>query len=98
MPPSKSLKAWTPLHVEVTWDDPKSTHDSYTIDDVLRGRGAGLQRNRKTVGYLGYINDEYLELYSDYDQGDAELGGGTAILLVLVRKIKVANGRTLYSR
>jgi hypothetical protein len=98
MAPSKSPKPWKPLLVEVTWDDPKTTHDSYTIDDVLRGRGAGLQRDRKTIGYLGYINDEYLELYSDFDEVDQELGGGTAILHVLVKRVKVANGKTIYTR
>ncbi len=88
--------SFKPLLVIVYWDDPKSTHDSYTLEDVLQGKGAGLQRNRQTVGYLCYINEEYLELYSDYDEADGEVGGGTAIILSLVKKIKRANGKVMY--
>jgi hypothetical protein len=85
--------------VEVTWDDPRSIHDSFTIDDVLQGKGVGLQRNRKTGGYLCYFNEEWLELYSDLDEGDREVGGGTAILWVLVTRVKrVSNGKVLYAR
>ena len=91
-------KMFKPLLVVVTWDDPKTTHDSYTLDDVLQGKGAGLQLNRQTTGYLCYLNEEYLELYSDWDEEDREVGSGTAILLVLVKKVKVANGRILYTR
>ena len=84
--------------VVVKWDDPKSTHDSYMLEDVVRGKGAGLQRNRQTTGYLCYINDEYLELYSDYDEEDAEVGGGTAIILSLISRIRIANGKILFTR
>jgi hypothetical protein len=88
--------SFKPLLCTVEWDDPKSTHDCYTLDDVVQGKGAGLQRNRQTVGYLCYINEEYLELYSDWDEQDREVGGGTAIILSLVKRIKRANGKVMY--
>lgn len=80
----------------VTWDDPQSSHDSYTLEDVLQGKGKGPARHRQTTGYLCYINEEYLELYSDWDEVDAEVGGGTAIFHVLIKKIRIANGRVIY--
>jgi hypothetical protein len=92
-------RRFKPMLVVATWDDPKSAHDSYALEDVLQGKGAGLQRNRQTVGYLCYVNEEYLELYSDYDEADDEVGGCTAILWVLVRKVKVErNGKVIYTR
>lgn len=94
-PPSK----FEPMLVTVVWDDPRSTHDSFTLDDVLRGRGVGLYRERKTSGRLCYFNEEYLEVYGDYDSYEepVEVGGGTGILWVLVKRIhKGEKGTVIY--
>ena len=78
-----------PLLCVVTWMDPKSTHDNYSLDDVIVGKGCSVQRDRQTTGFLCHINEEYLEVYSDYDAADNEVGGGTAIFHVLIHKIKM---------
>jgi hypothetical protein len=98
MAPNKSIKHFRPLLVEVTWDDPRSLHDNFTLADVLQGKGVGLQLDRKTYGLFCYYNEEYLELYSDFDEKDQEVGGGTAILWVLVKRVKIVNGKVIYVR
>jgi hypothetical protein len=75
-------------------------HDSFILDEVLEGKGVGPYRNRKTVGYLCYMNAEYLELYSDLDDDEkpVEVGDGTAIFHVLITKIRLGQkGPILYA-
>lgn len=100
MPGKPQPSKFEPLLVTVTWVDPRSTHESYTLDDVLHGKGVGLYRNRKTSGRLCYWNEEYLELYSDYDDDEAptEVGGGTAILWALIKSVRLGQkGKVIYS-
>lgn len=95
---TKPVARFRPPLVTVTWHDPRSVHDNYTIADVLQGKGVGLQLNRQTSGHLCYLGPDYLEVYSDFDEADAEVGGGTAILYVLITKIKMAGGKVIYTR
>lgn len=96
----KTSISFSPRLVTVTWDDPRSTHESFTLEDVLRGKGVGLYRRRQTSGRLCYWNEEYLELYQDYDDYEEpiEVGGGTAILWVLVKQIRLGeHGKVIYN-
>ena len=93
-----TLKPFKPLLVTVVWSDPKSTFENYNLDDVINGKGCGVQRNRQTVGFLCYVSEEYVEIYSDYDEEDAEVGGGTAIFNVLIHKIKMFNRGIIFCR
>jgi len=94
-------KPFSPQLVTVTWDDPRSEHTAYLLDEVLAGDGVAPYLNRKTCGYLCYINTDYLCLYSDLDDTEkpVEVGGGTAILLVLIKQIRLGqHGRIIYAR
>lgn len=95
-----TLKPFKPLLVTVVWSDPRSLHDSYLLEEVVAGKGVGPYRNRKTVGYLCYMNEEYLELYSDLDEEETpvEVGAGTAIFHVLITKVRIGQrGPVLYT-
>ena len=94
-------KPFSPLLVTVTWDDPRSDHESYILDEVVTGKGVGPYLNRKTSGHLCYVNTEYIGLYSDVDDSEEpiEVGGGTAILLVLIKQIRLGqHGKIIYAR
>lgn len=85
-----------PLNVVVTWDDACDRNLTCgwdgTIDAVAKlAETAPLYKNRQTVGFLVYVNEEALWLAHDYDRDEGEVG--KLVIIPLGWIVDVRSGR-----
>lgn len=94
-----------PLGVIVTWDDavsePRACVDWDWTPEAIKKIGededSNLVRDRTTRGLLGYIDEQTVKLFKDFDKDNC-LGNSTAIPTGWISKITTMTGRVLYER
>lgn len=99
------MRSRKPLGVIVTWNDPVSEPRSSVqwewsaagIAKIGADEMSDIVRDRTTRGLLGYIDEELLKLFKDFDSDNA-LGNSTTIAMSLVTRITTMSGRLLYRR
>lgn len=93
-----------PLSVIITWDDAADRyHETCTWEwsfETLRRVPETVKPylGRQSVGYLGFVDESWVYIASDWDAADKELGKWAVIPLGWVSSIRTAKGRVLYER
>lgn len=92
-----------PLHVIITWDDAADRNVTCEWDGTFE-TAARIPEivhpylGREASGFLGFINEAWVYIASDWDAADQEMGKWAVIPLGWVSKITTANGRVLFSQ